>query len=38
MATLSVRYRVVATVCGAPIYLHRGEKRILPGQGTPCPD
>jgi len=38
LATLSLRYRVVATVCGAPIYLHRGENRILPGLGTPCPD
>jgi hypothetical protein len=37
MATLSLRYRVVSTICGVPIYLHRGEHRILPGLATPCP-
>jgi hypothetical protein len=37
MATLSLRYRVVATICGVPVYLHRGEHRVLPGLATPCP-
>ena len=37
LATLSLRYRVVATICGVPMYLHRGEHRFLPGLGTPCP-
>ncbi|MEO6511619.1 MAG: hypothetical protein ABIO16_11555, partial [Nocardioides sp.] len=37
LATLTLRYRVVATVCGIPIYLHRGQHRILPGLATPCP-
>ncbi len=37
LATLSLRYRVVSTICGVPIYLHRGQHRILPGLATPCP-
>jgi hypothetical protein len=37
LATLTLRYRVVATICGVPMYLHRGEHRILPGLATPCP-
>ena len=34
--TLSRRYRVVATVCGVPLYLHRGVHRILPTQPSVC--
>ncbi len=37
MATLSLRYRVVATICDVPVYLHRGVHRALPGLFTPCP-
>jgi hypothetical protein len=36
LATLSLRYRVVATVCGVPLYLHRGVHRILPTQPATC--
>ncbi len=38
LATLHLRYRVVASVCGAPLWLHRGERRILPAPPTGCPD
>lgn len=38
LATLHLRYRVVATVCGAPMWLHRGQHRILPAAPTDCPE
>ena len=37
LATLTMRYRVVMTVCGVPIYLHRGVHRSLPFQPLDCP-
>ena len=37
MATLSLRYRVVATVCDVPVYLHRGVHRSLPAPPPECP-
>jgi hypothetical protein len=36
-ATLGLRYRVVATVCDVPVYLHRGVKRSLPPLPLDCP-
>ena len=37
LATLSLRYRVVAEVCGVPVYLHRGVHRSLPLLPLDCP-
>jgi len=37
LATLTMRYRVVTTICGVPIYLHRGVHRSLPSQPLDCP-
>jgi hypothetical protein len=37
LATLTMRYRVVATVCDVQVYLHRGVKRTLPPLPLDCP-
>jgi hypothetical protein len=37
LATLSLSYREVARVCGIPVYLHRGVKRMLAPMPTDCP-
>lgn len=37
LGTLTLRYRVVAEVCGVPVYLHRGVHRSLPPLPLDCP-
>jgi hypothetical protein len=37
LGTLTMRYRVVATVCDVQVYLHRGVKRTLPPLPLDCP-